>query len=98
GSAAGTPSDTSGGFSLDAIDQISLKDAEVSLQEIPFAGAQPFVTLAAHKVNVQMENLLLDANAVKQWKANADLGGISVDVGALAAPAEFKSGNGKRQN
>jgi len=98
GSAAGTASDASSGFSLDAIDKISLKDAEVSLQQIPSAGAQPFVTVAAHKINVQMEDLLLDANAVKQWKANADLGGISVDVGALAAPAEFKSGNVKLEN
>ena len=98
GNAAGTASDASSGFSLDAIDKISLKDAEVSLQQIPSAGAQPFVTVAAHKVNVQVENLLLDANAVKQWKANADLSGISVDVGALAAPAEFKSGNVKLEN
>jgi AsmA protein len=96
--AAGTSSSDSGGFSLDAIDEISLKDAEVSLQQIPKSGAQPFVTVAAHKINVQMENLLLDANAVKQWKANANLSGISVDLGALAAPAEFKSGEVKLEN
>jgi AsmA protein len=94
----GAASNSSGGFAMDAIDEISLKDAEISLQQIPARGAQPFVVVAAHKINVAMENLLLDANAVKQWRANADLGGISVDVGALATPAEFKSGNVKLEN
>jgi len=96
--AAGSSPESSGGFSLDAIDNISLKDAEVSLQQIPSRGAQPFVVVAAHKINVHMDNLVLDANAVKQWRANADLSGISVDVGALAVPAEFKSGNVKLEN
>ena len=94
GSAAGT----SGGFSLESIDEISLVDADVTLQQIPAHGAQPFVVLAAHKINVNMENVLLDANAVKQWRANSDLRGISVDLGALAATAEFKSGGVKLEN
>jgi AsmA protein len=83
----------SGGFALESIDEISLVDAEVSLLQIPSRGAQPFVVVAAHKINVEMGNVLLDANAIKQWTANADLSGISVDVGALATPAVFKSGN-----
>jgi AsmA protein len=88
----------SGGFALESIDEISLVDADVSLQQIPSQGAQPFVVVAAHKINVEMANVLLDAKAINQWTANANLSGISVDVGALATPAVFKSGNVKLEN
>ncbi len=88
----------SGGFQLESIDTIKLVDADVSLQQIPAHGAQPFVIVDAHKVNVEMENVLLNANAIKQWSANADLSGVSVEMGALAAPAQFKSGDVKLEN
>ena len=54
--------------------------------------------VAAHKVNVEMGNVLLNANAIKQWSASADLSGVSVEMGALAAPAEFKSGDVRLAN
>jgi uncharacterized protein involved in outer membrane biogenesis len=98
GSAAGKSPEGSGGFQLESIDKIKLVDADVSLQQIPSHGAQPFVIVDAHKVNVEMENVLLNANAIKQWSANADLSGVSVEMGALAAPAEFKSGDVKLEN
>jgi AsmA protein len=98
GGAAGTSVGNSGGFTLESIDKISLVDADVSLQQIPKHGAQPFVIVGAHKINVKLENVLLDANAIKQWSASADLSGISVEIGALAAPAEFKSGDVKLEN
>jgi uncharacterized protein involved in outer membrane biogenesis len=88
----------SGELSLDAIDAISLNDMDVTLQQIPSHGAQPFVVVAAHKINVEMGNVLLNANAIKQWSADADLSGISVETGALAAPAQFKSGDVKLAN
>lgn len=96
--AAGTSAGASSEFSLDAIDKISLEDMEVTLQQIPSHGAQPFVIVAAHKVNVKMGNVLLNANAIKQWSASADLSGVSVETGALAALAEFKSGDVKLEN
>lgn len=88
----GTAPGASSSFSLDLIDEISLQDMDLTLQQIPTRGAQPFAIVTAHKLNVEMGNVLLKANAVKQWRANAKLDGISVDVGALAAPMEFKSG------
>jgi len=91
-------SGSSGGFALESIDKIKLVDADVSLQQIPAHGAQPFVIVDAHKINVEMGNVLLDANAIKQWTADADLSGISVEMGALAAQAEFKSGDVKLEN
>lgn len=93
--AAAKSSGSSSEFALESIDKINLEDADVSLQQIPAHGAQPFVIVDAHKINVEMENVLLDANAIKQWSASADLSGISVDMGALAAQAEFKSGDVK---
>src|ERR1700733_2111343 len=98
GSAAGKSPEGSSGFRLESIDKIKLVDADVSLQQIPSHGAQPFMIVDAHKVNVKMGNVLLNANAIKQWSANADLSGISVEMGALAAPAEFKSGDVKLEN
>jgi uncharacterized protein involved in outer membrane biogenesis len=96
--AAGKSSESSGGFQLEEIDKIKLVNADVSLQQIPAHGAQPFVIVDAHKIDVQMENVLLDANAIKQWSASADLTGISVEMGAIAAQADFKSGDVKLQN
>jgi AsmA protein len=98
GGAAGTAAGGSREFSLDAIDTISLNDMDVTLQQIPSHGAHPFVIVAAHKVNVEMGNVLLNANAVKQWSASADLGGVSVEMGALDALVEFKSGGVKLAN
>lgn len=82
----------SSSFSMDAIDSIELEGAEVSLEKIPARGAKPFPTITAHKVGVTMENVLLDANAIKQWRANSRLKGVSVEVGALAVPVTFDSG------
>jgi AsmA protein len=96
--AAGTPAGSSGEFRLESIDKISLLNADVSLQQIPRHGAAPFVIVGAHKINVKLENVLLNANAIKQWSASADLSGISVEIGALAAPAEFKSGDVNLEN
>jgi uncharacterized protein involved in outer membrane biogenesis len=98
GGAPGQSSGSSSGFELESIDKIKLEDADVSLQQIPAHGEQPFVIVAAHKINVEMGNVLLDANAIKQWTANADLSGVSVEMGGLAAPAEFKSGDVKLEN
>jgi uncharacterized protein involved in outer membrane biogenesis len=98
GTGAGKSTESSSGFQLESIDKIKLVDADVSLQQIPAHGAPPFVIVNAHKINVQMENVLLNANAIKQWSANADLSGVSVEMGALAAPAEFKSGDVKLEN
>jgi uncharacterized protein involved in outer membrane biogenesis len=95
---AGTANASSSGFSLDQIDKISLQDMDVTLQQIPTRGAQPFVVVAAHKINVRLENVLLNANAIKQWSADADLKGITVEMGALAATAEFTSGEVKLEN
>jgi uncharacterized protein involved in outer membrane biogenesis len=90
GSSAETES--RGGFSLSEIDEISLEDADVSLEQIHAQGAKPFPVITAQNINVQMGNVLLDAAAVKQWRANANLGGVSVTMGALAVPATFDSG------
>jgi AsmA protein len=96
-SSAGSTAE-SGGFALESIDEISLVDADVTLQQIPSRGAPPFLVVAAHKINVEMGNVLLDAKAINRWTANADLSGIAVDLGALATPAEFKSGSVKLEN
>jgi uncharacterized protein YhdP len=98
GGAAGTSAGGSSEFSLEAIDKISLEDMDVTLQQIPSHGAPPFVMVAAHKVSVKMGDVLLNANAIKQWSADADLSGISVEMGALAAQAVFKSGDVKLAN
>lgn len=91
----GAETNSASSFSLDAIEEISLQNADVSLEQIPARGAQPFVIIAAHKVNVEMGNVVLDANAIKQWSANANLSGVSVSSGALAIPAVFDSGEVK---
>ena len=46
--------------------------------QIPAHGAQPFVIVDAHKINVEMGNVLQDASAIKKWTANADLSGVAV--------------------
>jgi hypothetical protein len=85
-------------FTLEGIDEVSLEDLEVSLEQIPSRGAKPFVEVAATKVNVTLGNLVLDPNAIHQWIAEAKLGGVSVEIGALAVPAVFDSGEAKLAN
>ncbi len=87
--------EASSGFSLDSIGSISLENAEVTLEQIPSRGAKPFRTIAAHKVNVSLSDVALVADAIKQWKGDANLGGVTVDVGALALPITFDSGTVK---
>jgi AsmA protein len=90
------PATSSSSFSLDSIDSISLDECEISLEQIPSRGAKPFTVVAAHKVTVTLSNIILGGtDPVKQWHADANLKGVSVDVGALAMPAVFDSGDVK---
>jgi AsmA protein len=94
--AVAPPASSSSSFALDSIDTISLDECEISLQQIPSRGAKPFTVVAAHKVTVSLSNIILTgADAVKQWRADANLKSVSVDVGALAIPAVFDSGEVK---
>jgi len=94
--AVSPPATSTSSFALDSIDTISLDQCEISLQQIPSRGAKPFTVVAAHKVTVSLSNIILTgADAVKQWRADANLKGVSVDVGALAIPAVFDSGEVK---
>ncbi len=84
------------GFALDSIDTISLNNCEVLLEQIPSHGAKPFTVVDARKINVSLGNIILGgADPVKHWNADANLGGVTVDVGALAIPAVFDSGEVK---
>jgi uncharacterized protein involved in outer membrane biogenesis len=94
----GAASGGSSMFTLEGIDEVSLENLEVSLEQIPSRGAKPFVEVAAKKVNVTLGNLVLDPNAIHQWTADAKLGGVSVEVGALSLPAVFDSGEAKLAN
>jgi len=98
GASGGPSSGESSMFTLGEIDEVSLENAEVSLEQIPSRGAKPFAEVAATKVNVTLRNLVLDPNAIHQWSADAKLSGISVEMGALAVPAVFDSGEAKLQN
>jgi uncharacterized protein involved in outer membrane biogenesis len=98
GAAGGTSSGGPSMFTLEGIDEVGLKNLEVSLEQIPSRGAKPFVEVAATKVNVTLANLVLDPNAIRQWGADAKLGGVSVQLGALAVPAVFDSGEAKLEN
>jgi AsmA protein len=98
GAAGGTTSGGSSMFTLEGIDEVTLENLEISLEQIPSRGAKPFVEVAATKVNVTLTNLVLDPNAIHQWGADAKLGGVSVELGALAVPAVFDAGEAKLAN
>ncbi len=98
GTSGGAPSGGSSMFTLEGIDEVSLENLEVSLEQIPSRGAKPFTEVAATKVNVTLRNLVLDPNAIHQWGAEAKLSGVSVEMGALAVPAVFDSGEAKLEN
>jgi uncharacterized protein involved in outer membrane biogenesis len=98
GAASGAASGGSSMFTLEGIDEVGLENLEVSLEQIPSHGAKPFVEVAATKANATLTNLVLDPNAIHQWGADAKLGGVSVELGALAVPAVFDSGEAKLGN
>lgn len=88
----GKPS-TAPGFRLADIDTIELTDAQVTLASVASSRRRVTPYLRARGVNVQLEDVALDSKRLKQWKGQADLGGVQLELSGLKAPLEFRSGD-----
>jgi len=90
--AAGRPS-AGPGLRSASLDTVQLTNAQVTLATVAEARRHVVPYLHVRGVNVQLENVALDSKALKQWKADADLSGVHLELSGLKQPLEFRSGD-----
>lgn len=83
----------SSAFRLADIDSIKLTEVEVTLADL--IGRQHKVVPYIHAMNLNAElgNVALDSARLKQWTAEADLGGVRGELAGLRGQFEIKSGD-----
>jgi uncharacterized protein involved in outer membrane biogenesis len=86
---------SSGGieFRVADIDSIRLTNVELTAGRIAGRRRQVMPYIRAWKVNATLRDVALDAARLKQWRGDADLAGVIVELAGLNAPAEFRSGD-----
>jgi len=81
------------GFRLASIDTMQLTEAQLTMAGVAEARRRVVPYLHARGVNVQLEDVALDSKSLKQWKGDADLGGVQLELAGLKQPLEFRSGD-----
>jgi len=80
-------------FRLADIDSIELTGAEVTMARVTGRNRRIVPSLRARNLNVELQDVALDAKKLKQWKADADLDGVQLELSGLTKPVEFRSGD-----
>lgn len=80
----------SSSFSLEEIEKISLKDAEIAFGDVSRGRIVPGTTLSG--LSAEVQHLTMDSTMTKRLEGEADLGGARITTSALAVPIEVKSG------
>jgi len=84
-------------FKVADIDSIELSDVEVVLAQVAGRNHKLIPSIRASNMNAEITNVALDAAKIKQWRANANLKGVQVELPGLT-PLEFRSGEFKLAN
>jgi uncharacterized protein involved in outer membrane biogenesis len=82
-------------FRIADIDSIELRDGELILARVTGHKRAIVPTLRAQKIVGELRDVALDPNRLKQWKAEADLAGVQLDLTGLKRPIQFRSGQAK---
>jgi uncharacterized protein involved in outer membrane biogenesis len=77
-------------FTLAAIDSIELLDMDLMLGRV--AGRRTVPSLRVRNLSATLGNVELDASKIKQWRADAELDGVELELPGFKKPLEFKSG------
>lgn len=88
----------SSGFRLAAIDSIRLSDADVTLARITGRKRTMVTSVHAFNLSADLGNVVLDADRLKEWTADADLSGVRCELSGIRGPLEFGSGELKLRN
>jgi uncharacterized protein involved in outer membrane biogenesis len=75
------------------IDSIEVSDAELTLARVTGGRKKIVPVVHARNVDVTLEDVALDAKKLKQWKADADLDGVVLELPGIKPPLEFRSGS-----
>lgn len=86
-----------GTFTLEEVDKIVLTDGTIALGDFRGRAENPPSTKITG-LNLQLGNLMLGPNAIKQLNGDIDLSGMKAEMAGLGAPVEFKSGHLKLEN
>ncbi len=77
-------------FSLEEIERISLKDAEITLGDVSRGRIASGTSLSG--LNAEVQHLAMDPTMMRRLEGEADLGGARIQTSALSVPIEVKSG------
>ena len=93
-SARAESSTSAGGqpFQLADIGRIEFTDAEVILARVSGRAHPPVPSLRAHKLSVELSDVALDPLRPKQWRGDAPLDGVRIELPGWKDPLEFHSG------
>jgi hypothetical protein len=79
-------------FQLADIGRIEFTDAEVILARVWGRGQSPVPSLRAHKLSVELSDVAVDPLRPKQWRGDAPLDGVRIELPGWKDPLEFHSG------
>ena len=79
------------GFAV-TINSIQVSDAELTMARVTGSRRKVVPVLNARKMNLKLEDVALDAKRLKEWKADADLDGVELQLSGLKPAVEFRSG------
>jgi uncharacterized protein involved in outer membrane biogenesis len=88
GKAAASP----GAFQLADIDAIEITDAEVVVAQVAGRKRTLIPAIRASNLSAELNDVALEARKIKQWRGEASLQGVRVELPGLA-PLEFSSGD-----
>ncbi len=93
-SARAESSTSAGGqpFQLADLGRIEFTDAEVMLARVSGRAHPPVPSLRAHKLSVELSDVALDPLRPKQWRGDALLDGVRIELPGWKDPLEFHSG------
>ncbi|MBI3405241.1 MAG: AsmA family protein, partial [Acidobacteria bacterium] len=78
-------------FKVADIDGIEVIDAEVVLAQVAGRQRKLIPSMIGSNLNAELSDVALDAKKIKQWRGEANLKGVKLEMPGLA-PMEFKSG------
>ncbi len=80
-------------FKLSDIDSIEITDLELTVGQVTGRKRTVIPSLRARGLNAEMSNIALDAKRLKQWQAESNLKGATIELPGLRGPLTFKSGD-----
>jgi AsmA protein len=75
------------------IDSIEVTDAQLTMARVTGSRRKIVPALRAREIDVTLSDVALDAKRLKDWKAEAPLSGVVLELSGLKPPVEFRSGS-----